>query len=278
MIRECLQEVRQSVRSAVRRPAFSLLVVVIVAVGIGSSTGILSVVDSVLLQAIPYPDADRLVLIWDANLERDTEQMNVSLPKVRDWQASADSFDKIGVSWSPASMILSGDSGNSGNGEPLRLTASMVSPDLLELTGVEPVVGRIFRPDEDSVPGGHRVVILSHQLWRREFAGDTAVIGRQITLSDALYTVVGVLPDDFVDFPFPAQETDVWVPVMMASEIIGVDVLEARTARVYVALARLREGVTREQGWHCASIRRRSRMVRVVWRRSDTSSSMRSKH
>ncbi len=93
------------------------------------------------------------------------------------------------------------------------------------------MVGRIFRPDEDSVPGGHRVVILSHQLWRREFAGDTAVIGRQITLSDALYTVVGVLPDDFVDFPFPAQETDVWVPVMMASEIIGVDVLEARTAR-----------------------------------------------
>jgi len=244
MIHEYLQEVRQSVRTAVRRPGFSLLVVVIVAVGIGSSTGIFSVVDSVLLQAIPYPDADRLVLIWDANAERAAEQMNVSLPKVRDLQASAESFDKIGVSWSPASMILSGDS---GAGEPLRLTASIVSPDLLELTGVEPVVGRIFRPDEDSVPGGDRVVILSHQLWQRAFAGDVGVIGRQITLSDASYTVVGVLPGDFVDFPFPAQETDVWVPLMMASEIIGVDVLEARTARVYVTLARLSEGVSREQ-------------------------------
>jgi len=233
------QELRQALRAALHRPAYAVLIVFILAVVIGASTTIFAVVDSVLLQALPYPQADRLMLIWDTHPERGIPQMNLSLPKVEDYRDRADVFEDIGFASGNVNLTLSGFE------EPQRLTTTLVSPELLRLTGVTPVLGRIFTADENTLGGPRHAVILSEELWQGRFGGSATVIGRSITLSGAAYTVVGVLPRDFVDFPFPAQNTDIWVPAVMASEIYGVDMLTVRTSRVFVALGLLRPGVTR---------------------------------
>lgn len=227
---------RRSLRSLSHRPGYSILVVAILAVVIGAGTAILAVVDSVLLQALPYPQPDRLLLIWDQHHERGIERMNVSMPKLVDWQQQTRSFDTIGAASGLVNLILA------GRPEPLRLSTTLVTPELLRLTGARPILGRLFTETENRTPGEPRVVLLSHGLWQREFGGDEDIIGKQLALSGLSYEVVGVMPDDFVDFPFPAQQTDLWVPATMASQIYGVDMLGLRTSRIFVALARLGEG------------------------------------
>ena len=235
-----LPDLRHALRASLHHPGHAALIVIILAVVIGATTAILTVVDAVLLRALPYPDADRLVLIWDTHAERGIPEMNLSLPKVHDLREQAASFDAIGVAIGGTSLILS------GHAEPRRLAATLVSPELLRLTGVEPARGRLFADDENRVPGERRVALVSHDLWQGELGGDDGIVGRQLTLGNASYTVVGVMPRDFVDFPFPAQNIDVWVPAMMASEIYGVDMLTVRTTRSFVTLARLRPGATVE--------------------------------
>lgn len=240
MLLDRVLEFRQAVRAAWHRPAYAALIVLILAVVVGAATAIFAVADSVLLQALPYPDADRLLTVWDRHDQRGVEQMNVSVPKVNDFVAHAESFEQLGIALGGVTLILSGDD------EPQRLTATLASPELLQLTGVEPVVGRIFAADENRDAGAGRVAILSHDLWQGQFGGDARIVGQDITLGGNAYAVVGVMPADFVDFPFPAQQTDVWVPTVAAAEIYGVDVDTVRTARIFVGLARLRPGVTRQ--------------------------------
>ena len=165
------------------------------------------------------------------------EEAYTSLPIVNDWIEGTRAFEEIGAAYTPASLVLSGD------GEPERLSASLVSPAFFRATGVRPAIGRFFRDGEHRIPGGHPLVILSHDLWQTRFGADRLIEGRNLTLNGQPYTVVGVAPARFPDFPNASRRTDLWIPLMMADTIIGVEVVNNRQARAIVVIARLREGV-----------------------------------
>ena len=226
------QDLRYAARVLWKSPGVSAVAVVALALGIGANTAIFSVVNAVLLRPLPYRDAERLVRLSEQSEK--LPQMSVSFPNFVDWRAQASVFEQMAAIQSQ-SYNLSG-----GDGEAERLVGRNVSPEFFPILGVAPAQGRVFT-EEENVPGGVRVAVISHGLWQRRFGSDRGVVGRAVTLNGQPFTVVGVLPQDF---RYGAQ-TDVYVPINSAID----DTM--RTSRGYhpgiFVLARLREGVSFEQ-------------------------------
>ena len=191
-----LRNVRQAARSYVRRPGFALTALIIMALGIGATTTIFSVVDGVLLKRLPYPDTNRLVYF---------DRAAHTVPRYRDWKAWSTSFSSMAAS----SEI---DLDYTGSDNPERLSGVMVTPEYLPLLGATTMVGRMFVPDDFS--GIPDAAVLGYGAWQRLFGGDPAIIGRTIVLNELPGTVVGVLDPDFVS---PAgligSEPDIWIPL-----------------------------------------------------------------
>ena len=191
---------RYAVRAVFKNPRFSLVAVAALALGVGANAAIFSVVNAVLLQPLPYPDAARLV-----RLCRDfkgTPQCASSIPKYMAW-SRAQSFDAMAV------YDFAGPGLNlSGGDRPEQVKGIHVSASYFRVFGVTPVTGRTFSAQEDT-PGGPRVAVLSSRLWRSHLAGDAQIVGKPISLNGDAYTVIGVLPDRFRSDP-PA---DVYVPL-----------------------------------------------------------------
>lgn len=227
-----LQDVRFAVRTFTRNPSFTVVVVATMALGIGASTTIFSVVNGVLLRPLPYPDSDRIVVLG-ATLEGGSGRFpdGPTFPAVfAELQESNPAFEQI-AAVSEWTLDLVGD------GDPRRLNAAGVSVDFLPLLRVSPVVGRNFALEEDH-PDAAPVAIVSHGLWQRRWGGDPEILGRRITLSGQAYTVVGVLPSDF---RYPE-----------ALNFDGVDILypyELNIPRqdLIYAFGRLRDGVSHAQ-------------------------------
>jgi putative ABC transport system permease protein len=220
-----VQDVRYAFRALRRSPGFAALAVTTLALGIGANSAIFAVLDSVLFQALPYPDADRVVYVWET---REGSTAAVSAPDFTDWQTRAASFAAMGARRGAAFA-------HTGGGEPERLRGARVSAGYFRALGLQAQLGRLFDATEDR-HGAERVVVLGHGWWTRRFGADPSIIGRPVLLNGHSYTVVGVLE------PHIRLVDDVWVPMAFSPAE-----MEATGSRAYAVMARLRAGVTAEQ-------------------------------
>jgi predicted permease len=198
---DLLQDVRYGLRRLWKSPGFTLAVVLVLALGIGATTAIFSVIDAALLRPLPYPEPERLVMV------RGPGQIPLSFPQYLDWKRDTDAFADFGAYWKTTYVLT-------GAGEPELLQVGRMSASVPRLLGVVPRVGRLFAPAED-LPGSERVVILSEALWRRRFGGDPRILGRPLTLGEEPYTVIGIIPQGrrstLPTALAAAQDLDLWM-------------------------------------------------------------------
>jgi putative ABC transport system permease protein len=233
-----LQDVRFAWRNIARRPAAMLLAMFTLAVGIGASSTMFSVVDTVLIRPLPYPDPDRVVSVyptipeWRGNVSLGAiwDRASWSYPEFVDWRQRQTSFEMGAVIGGGAATLI-------GAGEPERIFTGRVSWELFVILGVSPALGRLFTPEDDN-RSGERVVLLSAEFWRTRFGADPDVVGRTIRLSDRVHTVIGVLPDGFRAAGYDA---DLWTPVGGPADE------SERGNHDLKMIARLKDGVSTEQ-------------------------------
>jgi putative ABC transport system permease protein len=229
-------ELRQAVRFLRRRPAFSAAIVCTVALGIATTTLVFAVVDAVLIEPLPYANADRLAVVWEHNVERDRDRNVASPANFLTWREELEAFDALAALVEFSSTML-------GEGEPERVGVISASAAYFDIVGAHPVVGRLYS-EADDTDGAAPVVVLSEGYWQRRFGGDRAVVGRTITLAGAMRTVIGVLPARFDFRPEAAfggiGSRDAWIPPQFEA-----DDREA-SGRYLQVLGRLAGGATFE--------------------------------
>ncbi|MGH9834555.1 MAG: ABC transporter permease, partial [Blastocatellia bacterium] len=223
------QDLRYGARMLLKKPGFTLIAVITLALGIGANTAIFSVVNAVLLQPLPYGDPDRLVWMWGS---RNGGRASVSPPDFIDYRAQQQRFDHFGASFTVASPV-----NLTGGGEPERLNGRVVTANYFDALGVRPLYGRVFKTEEEQF-GQHRVVVLSYGLWQRRFGADQTIVGREITLSEENCTVIGVMPPDFR----PPLAADLWLP--MPLDHPG---MKERQSHFLRPIGKLKAGVTLAQ-------------------------------
>jgi putative ABC transport system permease protein len=228
-----LQDVRYALRQVRKAPGFALVAVITLALGIGANTAIFSVVNAVLLRSLPFHDADRVVRVWHTPPQSSfpgISTFTVSPANFLDWQTQNHVF---------ASMAIYGYRGFTltGGDKPEQVDASGVSGGFFSTLGVQPMLGRVFSPDEDQ-PGHANVVVLSHRFWREHFGSNRDIAGHNITLDGATYLVAGVMPPSF-RFPDFAQ---MWTPLAWTDQEKAV-----RGNHNYVVIARLKPGFDLKQ-------------------------------
>ena len=170
-----LQDMRYGWRMLLKRPSFTLVAVITLALGIGANTTIFSFVNGILLRSLPYPQPERLVLLDENALKRGITSMGVSFPNFLDWREQNRVFEDV-AAYDTASQALT------GSGEPEQIQGAEISHGLLEILRVSPLMGRTFTEEEDR-PKNDTVIILSYGLWQRRFGGDTRIIGQPLTLN-----------------------------------------------------------------------------------------------
>ncbi|HEX2458348.1 MAG TPA: ABC transporter permease [Vicinamibacterales bacterium] len=197
-----LRDMRYAVRQLIASPAFTVVAILTLALGIGATTAIFSVVNGVLLRPLPFPNPDSLVLVYEVVPQYG--RFSVAPANFLDWRRQNTVFQRIATFNNSSATFTEG-----GNAE--RITSAAVSWDLFELLEVTPALGRGFREDEDA-PGKNSVIVLSYGMWQRRFGGDPNVLGRSITLSGVPVTIVGVMPQGFY---FPTRAIEFWQPIAL---------------------------------------------------------------
>jgi len=205
LLRGLGQDLRYAARSLRSRPLLVAVAVAVLALGIGASTAVFSVVDAVLLRPLPFADARRLVLAWQRSPDDSVPFIEVSYPDYLDWRQQARAFESMAIIPTVnQGFVLAGD-------EPLQVQGRLVSGNFFDVLGARALVGRTLRPDDDRA-GASRVVVLGHGLWQRRFGGDPAVVGRTIVVDGTPMDVVGVMPR-FFRYP---PKAEMWTPVVPA--------------------------------------------------------------
>ena len=195
------RDARHAVRVLVRSPMFSLIAVLTFAVGIGVNTAVFNVVNSVLLRPLPYPEYDRITLLWMDNRREGIKEDITSWPTYVDWRDQNTTYEHM-AGFRPTAFSLT------GAGEPERLQGAMVTANFFDVMKVQPLMGRLFTPDHET-PGRDAVVLLSHGLWQRRFGGVNDVLGRTIGLGGRQYEIIGVMPPA-LRWP---DKAEVWTPL-----------------------------------------------------------------
>jgi predicted permease len=223
-----LQDLRYGLRLLARSPGFTAIAVLTLALGIGANTAMFSVVQGVLLAALPYSQSNRLVIVWERNLHF-AHNMPASYPNLLDWQRSARSFQQIAaMRWEDYDLT--------SPGTPEHLLGEEISSNFLPTLGVEPALGRNFSSEEDE-RGGAPVAIIGNRLWETRFGGSPAVLGKTVALNGVDYAIVGVLP---ANFRFGDESFDVSTPLAQGDPLL----LDPRDSTHVLSIARLKPGVS----------------------------------
>jgi putative ABC transport system permease protein len=216
-------------RALVRRPGYSLTAILMLVLGIGATTTLFSVVDTILLKPLPYPNPDRLVTVMEASPSKDKKESLIAPGRLEDWNRLNQTFESI------AGIYAENLTDTSGT-EPERLAGRRVSPGYFVTYGVAPLIGRAFIKEEE-VDGGPAAAVISYGLWTRRYGQAPGVLGQRLVLGGKGYTIVGVMPKVFT-----APGVDLWVPAQ-----IGPFLMRVREARFYSGVGRMKPGVTIQQ-------------------------------
>ena len=225
-----IKDIRYGIRGLIKRPGFTTVAVVTLALGIGANSAIFSVLNAVLLRPLPYAAADRIVHIEETDGKGG---MGVSPPNLLDFQQQNQTFESI-AGYTGGSFILT------GAGEPLRVQSCAISADLFSVLRVKPLIGRSFSSAEER-PEQERVAVISYGLWQSRFGGDHALLHKQITLDGLSYTVAGVMPNGF-EFPIQPERVEVWTPLEQPE-----DLAQLRGAHYLDVVGRIKTGVSLAQ-------------------------------
>lgn len=227
-----LNDLRFGVRMLFKNRSVTAVAVITLALGIGANTAIFSVVDAVLLRSLPYPEAEKLVLLWAGP---QGELAPSSLPDYREWRDQNRVFEGLGG-------FYYGDFNLSGEGkDPERVQGAYITTNFFSVLGVTPAMGRSFFPEEDQF-GRHRVVLLSYSLWQRRYGGDPNIVGRTIDIGGEAHTVAGVMPSD-MPFLDNSPRVELWRPISFPAG----DNMDSRNNHFVILIGRLKRGTTIEQ-------------------------------
>jgi len=226
-----MSDLRYAFRMLLKSPGFSIVAIATLALGIGANSAIFSVVDTVMLRALPYPHPEQLVTIWGTSARDANARELVSVPDMLDFRAQSRSFSAV-AAYSGAWTVLT------GVGEAQELDGVAVDGDFFEALGVAPMLGRGFTAEE-AKPGAPNVVVLSYNLWKRAFASDPNIVGRQVTMRAGMFTVVGVMPAGW-KFPVNFETSDFVMPLKM----LFPSAASQRGAHVARMMGRLKRGGT----------------------------------
>ena len=224
-----LRDIRYGIRSLLKRPGFTAVALIALALGIGANTAIFSLVNAVLLRPLPFADPDRLVWVW-GNIRTGGTRASVSPLDFLDYRKQNTTFEQFA-----ASIVVPVPLNLTGSGEPERLTAAVVTGNYFEALGARPALGRTFLLENES-PGRDQVAVLSYGLWQKRFGGDPAILKKTVILDGKTCEVIGVMPKEF-SFP---QSAELWVPM-------NFDIspeMKQRKAHFLRPIGKLKAGVT----------------------------------
>ena len=238
-----LSDAARAVRSLGKAPAFTAVVILTLGLGIGTTTAIYSVVHGVLLAPLPYPDPDRIVSIRE-NYEGTDRRVSVSYVNARDWKEAQETLEGI-------ALLRGGALTMTGSEQAEQLSVLFVDGEYFEILGAKPVIGRLFGTEDNRIPGGHALVVLSYDAWQNRFGEDLSIVGSAINLSGTPFTVVGVLSPDHIG-PFAGTNgagNDLIIPAMMAGQVDprGDEVVQVRRWRTFGAIGKLNPDVSAEE-------------------------------
>ncbi|HTC87367.1 MAG TPA: ABC transporter permease [Bryobacteraceae bacterium] len=224
-------DLRYAWRTFLNNPGSTAVAIVILSLGIGANAAIFSVTNAILLRTLPYKDADHLVFVWANHLSRRSGR--ISPADFSDFRRSNQALDRIGAFLSQSSVLTGGE-------VPVRIETAAVSPNVFEILGLEPALGRSFGPDEDQ-PDRNHVAILSAGLWQRRFDRDPNILGKKLSLDSGSFTIVGVARPEF---RLPGSQSELWIPYTPDPKDF---VPSNRGVRVLNVLARLKPEISRER-------------------------------
>jgi putative ABC transport system permease protein len=230
MFSSFVRDARHAIRMLVNSPGFSLIALLTFALGIGVNTAVFSVFNGVLLRPLPYPEPDRITMIWLDNRRLAIKEDITSFPNYRDWRDQSSAYAQM-AAFTPAAFSLT------GAGEPERLQGAQATANFFDVMGVKPVAGRLFDVSNEK-PGNDTVVVLSYGLWQRKFGGAADALGRTIVLNGRPHEVIGVMP---ADLQVP-ENAELWKPLAPDEGL-----REARAAFWLPVIGRLKPGVSVEQ-------------------------------
>jgi len=224
-------DVQYALRNIAKKPLFYAVVILTLALGIGANAAIFTVVNGVLLQPLPYPHPERLMMVWTHNPRQGFDKDVGTYPNFEDWRRASQSFERMSAYFG-ASVTLT------GSGDPAQIRGARVTHEFFDTMGVVPLQGRAFGA-ADGQAGGERVVILAHGLWTRRFGADPFIIGRRIVLSGVPHEVIGVMP---ASFKHPV-DAELWMPLAPVGQFQ--ELFAARGSYWRTIVGRLKPGVTR---------------------------------
>lgn len=228
-------DLRYGARMLAKSPGFTAVAVIALALGIGANTAIFSVVNAALLRPLPYPDADKLVIVWEKSRRNDQNVINPA--NFMDWKEQNNVFTDMAATFDRSAVLV-------GDGEPEEVPAQLATNNLFSLLGVDALLGHTFSPD-DGKPEQPRVVILSYGLWQRRFGGDPNIIGRKLNINRAEAIVIGVMPAGFKwhihKGSMTTKTAELWSPFVITNE------MRTRQGRFMTSVARIKPDTTFEQ-------------------------------
>jgi putative ABC transport system permease protein len=233
-----MQDLRYAVRMLAKNPGFTLIAVLTLALGIGANAAIFSVVHGVLLQRLPFPNADRLVQLQEAvGPERSNP---VSYPNFLDWKAQNHVFEQM-AAYGDAEYIVNVSEKSE------RVLGEIVTEGYFPVLGITAALGRTFLPEENQVPGAHAVAVIGYGFWQRVYGSDPQILGKTIRVNNANFTIVGVAPRGFRGF---SDESEIWIPLMMRDvlwpQVAQFDFIHSRDIHAMKTLGLLKPGISRE--------------------------------
>ena len=222
-----LNDIRYAFRNLIKRPSFTIVATITLALGIGANSAIFSSVYSLLLKPFPFPELDRVIAIWDKDPPHGYTHNEVAMANFLDWRAQNQSFEKLALyRWWSTNLT--------GIDPPERLQGFLGTADFFDVTGIKPILGRTFT-EEEYQPGKNNVVIITQRLWQRRFGGDPNILNKNITLNNISHTIVGVMPEGF-NFP---NDADLYGPFAPAPELA-----QNRRFHSFYVIGRLKPGVS----------------------------------